>query len=379
MKLRKMLSMATIAMFSIATPVALAQDTLLVPNSDGSTTAVDPLIRSSDPDDKDEGGTNESSKENRDSQNESTAPSESESEETSTTEETSSTEVEAPPVAEVAFTMQNGVQYIDLTCGMGESIVDHQEVFGTPGVSCDINANVNSGSPEDGKLIVPEGERITPETQDGGESPEESQDKPEEAPEETPEETPEDTPEDKPEETPKDTPQEPEPDKPEPQDNNSGSGGNLIVPEGERITPDEPSNNDSKDEDSPKDDVDPDDVQKELNNLGDAAESGMSDYLKASPIIFEEHHDDVVMLMSMIAASEDGVEKIEGLVKDSPMLADWMNNNAQAISDKMNQDIDDQVAALPGKSESMGLSEKDVEDIVETFESIKSMMGGNND
>lgn len=362
MKLRKMLSMATIAMFSIATPVALAQDTLLVPNSDGSTTAVDPLIRSIDPD-KDEGGTDESSEENRDSQNESTSPSESESEEASTTEETSTTEVEAPPVAEVAFTMQNGVQYIDLTCGMGESIVDHQEVFGTPGVSCDINANVNSGSPEDGKLIVPEGERIIPETQDGGESPEESQDKPE----------------DKPEETPEDTPQEPEPDKPEPQDNNSGSGGSLIVPEGERITPDEPSNNDSKDEDSSKDDVDPDDVQKELNNLGDAAESGMSDYLKASPIIFEEHHDDVVMLMSMIVASEDGVEKIEGLVKDSPMLADWMNNNAQAISDKMNQDIDDQVAALPGKSESMGLSEKDVEDIVETFESIKSMMGGNND
>ena len=250
---------------------------------------------------------------------------------------------------------------------MGESIVDHQEVFGTPGVSCDINANVNSGSPEGGKLIVPEGERIIPETQDDGGSPEESQDKPEE------------TPEDKPEETPKDTPQEPEPDKPEPQDNNSGSGGNLIVPKGERITPDEPSSNDSKDEDSSKDDVDPDDVQKELNNLGDAAESGMSDYLKASPIIFEEHHDDVVMLMSMIAASEDGVEKIEGLVEDSPMLADWMNNNAQAISDKMNQDIDDQVAALPGKSESMGLSEKDVEDIVETFESIKSMMGGNND
>lgn len=370
MKLRKMLSMATIAMFSIATPVALAQDTLLVPNSDGSTTAVDPLIRSSDPD-KDEGGTNESSEENGDSQNESTAPSESESEETSTTEEASTTEVEAPPVDEVAFTMQNGVQYIDLTCGMGESIVDHQEVFGTPGVSCDINANVNSGSPEGGKLIVPEGESIIPETQDDGGNPEESQDKPEE--------TPEETPEDKPEETPENTPQEPEPDKPEPQDNNSGSGGNLIVPEGEKIIPDEPSNNDSKDEDSSKDDVDPDDVQKELNNLGDAAESGMIDYLKASPIIFEEHHDDVVMLMSMIVASEDGVEKIEGLVKDSPMLADWMNNNAQAISDKMNQDIDDQVAALPEKSESMGLSEKDVEDIMETFESIKSMMGGNND
>ena len=379
MKLRKMLSMATIAMFSIATPVALAQDTLLVPNSDGSTTAVDPLIRSSDPDDKDEGGMDESSEENRDSQNESTAPSESESEETSTTEEASTTEVEAPPVSEVAFTMQNGVQYIDLTCGMGESIVDHQEVFGTPGVSCDINANVNSGSPEDGKLIVPEGEKIIPETQDDGGSPDESQDKPEETPEETPEDKPEETPEDKPEETPEDTPQEPEPDKPEPQDNNSGSGGNLIVPEGERIIPDEPSSNDSRDEDSSKDDVNPDDVQKELNNLGDAAESGMSDYLKASPIIFEEHHDDVVMLMSMIVASEDGVEKIEGLVKDSPMLADWMNNNAQAISDKMNQDIDDQVAALPGKSESMGLSEKDVEDIVEAFESIKSMMGGSND
>lgn len=374
MKLRKMLSMATIAMFSIATPVALAQDTLLVPNSDGSTTAVDPLIRSIDPD-KDEGGTDESSEENRDSQNESTSPSESESEETSTTEEASTTEVEAPPVDEVDFTMQNGVQYIDLTCGMGESIVDHQEVFGTPGVSCDINANVNSGSPEGGKLIVPEGESIIPETQDDGGNPEESQDKPEETPEDKPEETPEETPEDKPE----NTPQEPEPDKPEPQDNNSGSGGNLIVPEGEKIIPDEPSNNDSKDEDSSKDDADPDDVQKELNNLGDAAESGMIDYLKASPIIFEEHHDDVVMLMSMIVASEDGVEKIEGLVKDSPMLADWMNNNAQAISDKMNQDIDDQVAALPEKSESMGLSEKDVEDIMETFESIKSMMGGNND
>lgn len=332
MRLRKMLPMAAIAMLSIA-PVAFAQDSLIIPNGDGTTRVVDPMGESDGGEDGDM-----------------TVPSSSQEQDTG----------QMQPVNEVAFTMSNGVQYIDLTCGIGQSITDHQDVFGTPGASCDINSGeLNAG----GDLTITDSPQVdvTQPDPDGDiddnrvEEPDESREEPTEAPEDT--EAPRDT------EAPEDT---------ENSEGNTNNGG-LIVPE--TSDSDEPSDEPSESESE----VDPEDVQKELNALGDTAENGMKDYLKGSPVIFEEHHDDVVMLMSMIAASEDGSEKIEGLIEDNDMLAGWINDNSQAISDKMNEDIDEQVSSLPERSGALGLNDRDVEKIVETFESIKSMMGGNDD
>lgn len=364
MKLNKMLSLAAIAMFSI-TPVALAQDSLIVPNGDGttSTRTVGPLIRGDDEPDDGQGDEKEpqgtSTPEETSSQEETTEAT------TQSDESTQTSESSPAQVDEVAFTMQNGVKYIDLTCGVGESITDHQEVFGSPGTSCDVAKAQDSNNNDGGGLIIPDGDN-TPE--EAPKEPEEESDKPDEPKEQSEPDEPEEPKE--PQE-----PQEPDNNAQAPSGNSGGAprpGGGLIVPDGD-TTPDD----DNKDDDSK--DVDPDDVQKELNNMGDAAEDAMHDYLKASPLVFEEHHDDIVLLMSIIASSEDGMEKIEGLVKDNAMMGEWMNSSAQDITDKIGQDVDEQIHSLHERIESMGIDERDVKDIVESFDSIKSMMGGNND